>query len=106
MEKAPRDSSYAKGLLVKHVSYDSNKSFICVYVCFLIYTEKGVWDTHQMVTSAQLWGWEWGGGGKQRLLFISQITCLCSESFTISWSHFYFKNNLKIFNGVYWKEKN
>lgn len=50
--------------------------------------------------------WESGEGDKQKLLFISQIICVRSEFFTINWSHFYFKNNLKIFNGVYWKEKN
>lgn len=45
MEKAPRDSSCAKGLLVQHVSYDSNKSFICVYVCFLIQRERSMGHT-------------------------------------------------------------
>lgn len=34
MEKTPRDSSYAKKLLVKHAFYDSNKKVLYVYVCF------------------------------------------------------------------------
>lgn len=46
---------------------------VCVYVCLLAH--KGVWDTQQMVSSAQLWRREWDGSGKRGLLFIIQTTC-------------------------------
>lgn len=84
----------AKEQLFAYVACDSNEKkalYVCTRVCK--HTEKGVWDTRPMMTSAQLLGWEWGRvlrGGKQGLLFIIQTTGLCSEFFIRSQSHIYF----------------
>lgn len=81
----------AKEQLVKYVSCEliRKQSCICVYVCLLRQRERSVGHTPNGDQHSTLGM----GVGVANMAKIIQTTCLFSEFFIISLSHFYSKNN-------------